>query len=99
MRKHIKYLLLTIAICTIVFLMFFFNLLSPYQDWDLSLKLIDDDKLLVLILFWAIISLVNLILMVFTRKYKKWFIAYLVLTLFGLIKLISYLYLTLQIAS
>ena len=59
MSKHIKYLLLTIATCTIVFLMFFFNLLSPYQDWDLSLKLIDDDKLLVLILFWVIISLVT----------------------------------------
>ena len=91
MRKHIKYLLLTIATCTIVCLMFFFNLLSPYQDWDLSLKLIDDDKLLVLILFWVIISLVNVILMVVTLRHKKWFAGYLALSLFSFIKLISML--------
>lgn len=90
MKKRTRNILLSIAICVIVFWMFFFNLLDPYQDWDPSLKLIDNDKMLVLILSWALITLVNLIFTVFTWKYKKWFAAYLVLTLLGVVKFLTY---------
>lgn len=90
MKKCTRNILLSIAICVIVFWMFFFILLDPYQDWDQSLKLIDDDKMLVLILFWAFITLANLSFTVFTWKYKKWFAAYLMLTLFGIVKFLTY---------
>ena len=90
MKRHIRNIILAITIVTIVFWMFFFHILTVYQDWDMSLKLIDEDKLTLFIMFWALTTLVNLFLTVFTRKYKRWFVAYLMLTLISFVKFLTY---------
>ena len=90
MRRYIRNIVLAITIVIIVFWMFFFNILTVYQDWDMSLKLVDEDKLMLFIMFWVLITQVNLIFAVFTWKYKTWFVAYLILTLISFVKFLTY---------
>ena len=51
-NSNIKYIiiniLLLIAIALSVWTKFCMLLWSPYEDWDYTLKIIDDDKLLIL---------------------------------------------------
>lgn len=54
MKNWLKNVIYTVTLCALILMMLFFNATSPYQLWDISLKLIDYDKLEVLRTFWML---------------------------------------------
>lgn len=81
-----------VMICVIILFMVFFSFfITPYDyEWDPMLKQVSLDKLLVLKLVWILIFVTNIVCSFVVRSQKKiFFIIYLILSLFSLIKLLS----------
>ena len=87
MKNWLKNVIYTVTLCALILMMLFFNATSPYQLWDISLKLIDYDKLEVLRTFWMLAVIGNCILAFIAKRHKKIFcILFLILALLSLIK-------------
>ena len=86
-RKIIFSLLLFISLCS----MLFFNLLSPYEEWDPTVKQIDYDVLGSLVIIWLTIFLCNTVCMLLTKSNKYHLVSFILLDLISLGKLISLL--------
>lgn len=87
-KKVIKVIitLLRIALlCYIAFYMWLFYAITPYQDWDLSLKLIDYDKLDAFKILYPIGFLINGVIAFLSKKSKFFCISHLILALLCII--------------
>lgn len=71
--------------------MLFFNLLSPYEEWDPTVKQIDYDVLGSLVIIWLTIFLCNTVCMLLTKSNKYHLVSFILLDLISLGKLISLL--------
>ena len=90
-NKTFKCVNIIVFVVSIVTLLLF-SLISPYQLWSLNetTPIIDDDKLLVLRIYWLFCSMVNSLFVFLNIKNKnKFFIAYIVLSLYGIYKILS----------
>lgn len=84
--KNVIYI---VTLCVMVLMMVLFNLISPYQTWDISLKLIDDDKLELLRFFWIGSTVGNLALATTAKRYKKVFsLLFYILSILSAVKVI-----------
>lgn len=77
------------VLCAVLFTMFLFALISPYDYAGTSYQRVSD-SLDVLRIVWSVICVVNLSFVFLTRKYKKsFFIIYILFTVFSTIKTVS----------
>lgn len=93
MKNRFKNTIYIGALCVVILIMLFFNSISPYQLWDISLKIVDDDKLELLRFLWVNSAIVNLVLAISAKRYKKvFYILFIILTLLSLIKFVTLLF-------
>ena len=91
-NKSIKLIAHLFVLLFITVSMVLFNMISPYALWDITVKQVDEDALLVLRLFWGIVLAVDFVLAFFTYSYKKvLFAIYSVLALLSVLKFLSLL--------
>ena len=80
-------------LCLIILSMILFSMLTPYEDsWGVETKQVNDDALLVLRTYWILISALNIVFCLFSKRHKKWaFVIFLILALLCVAKSISLL--------
>lgn len=77
-----------IIICLLTACIFCMFLLSPYEEWDTSLKTVDYDVVDVEKAILLFTSTVNIVLSIFSRKsYKAFAIIHVILTIICLVRL------------
>ena len=72
-KKRLFILIHTILIIGFSLSIYFLIILTPYQDWNLSLKLIDYDKYDVSKVAFAVIAILNGLIAYFSKRYSKIF--------------------------
>lgn len=87
--NNLRILFSIIALFFAIISMFVFSLLSPYELWNVSIKQVDHDKLLVLHVYWIFISLFNIVFALVSKPNKIIFIIYLILFVLSTIKFIT----------
>lgn len=90
MKKNSK-VKLYICITSMVLMataMFIFSLISPFQLWNSSAKMVDYDKMLVLKAFWFFALIINFFLTLYSRPRKIFIVVFAVFFVLCMIKII-----------
>ena len=66
--------------------MLFFSLISPFQLWDLNMRIVDDDKILVLRTFWILAIITNLLFCMYSRTRKFFTIVFAIFLILSTLK-------------